>query len=89
MLCCGSNQRLVCDGTGKQRDVGRSWGMLQTPRRYRLREGFRPRQYPEVFERSSHMIELSFDKDLCEEANENHNEVSMATSQTHQKVYKW
>ena len=68
---------------------GEAGGMLQTPRWYRLWEGFRPRQYPEVFEGSSHMIELSFDKDLHEKANENHNEVSMATSQTHQKVYKW
>ena len=49
--------------------------MLQTPRQYRLGEGFRPRQYPEVFERSSHMIEISFDKDLHENANENHSEV--------------
>ena len=50
---------------------GEAGGMLQTPRRYRLWEGFRPRQFPEVFEESSHMIELSFEKDLHENANEN------------------
>ena len=54
---------------------GEAGGMLQTPRRYRLWEGFRPRQFPEVFEESSHMIELSFEKDLHENANENRSEV--------------
>ena len=50
---------------------GEAGGMLHTPGRYRLWEGFRPRQFPEVFEESSHMIELSFEKDLHENANEN------------------
>ena len=59
--------------------MGRSWGDATDPEANRLWEGFRPREYPEVFEESSHMIELSFDKDLHEKANENHNEVSMAT----------
>ena len=59
--------------------MGRSWGDATDPEANRLWEGFRPREYPEVFEESSHMIELSFDKDLHEKANENHKEVSMAT----------
>ena len=55
--------------------MGRSWGDATDPEAVQISGGLQANQYPEVFEESSHMTELSLDKDLHENANENHSEV--------------